>query len=263
MHTTIRNTMTIIVALLATTLAHPAHADQNPPPPMIDAKLVESNTRFALDLYAQLSKDAPNDNIFFSPLSLSSALAMTYAGARGNTAKEMKDALHFDLDPAQLHPAMGELLKSLESAKEKPPYQLNIANALWVEQTYGLLPDYVTLCQDKYRAAAHPVDFMKAAEAQRKTINNWVEEHTNGKIKEAISDGVLNPDTSLVLTNTVYFKSEWYEQFRREATKEAPFKIAGGKSVQVPLMSQTEEFSYLEQPDLQIWSLATPATTSP
>jgi serpin B len=244
-------TLAILITVFALALPQPAHADQNPPPPRADQKLVEANTQFALDLYAQLSKDAANDNIFFSPLSLSTALAQTYAGARGNTAKEMKDALHFDLDPVQLHPAMGALLKDLESPKDKAAYQLNIANALWVEQTYRLLPEYVTLCKDQYRAEARAVDFKTAAEAQRKTINDWAEERTQGKIKDLLAPSALEPDTRLVLTNAIYFRCDWKQKFDRADTHDGTFKLADGKSVEVPMMQQEGEFSSFRDKDIQ------------
>ena len=134
----------------------------------VDEGLVTANNQFAFDLYAQLAKGNGDDNIFFSPLSVSAIMAQTYAGARGNTAKEMKKALHFDLESDRLHPAMAALLASLEPPQGKVPYELNIANALWIEQSYSLLPDFVSLCQNHYHAASRSVDFIHAAEAQRK-----------------------------------------------------------------------------------------------
>jgi serpin B len=243
-----QKTVTIVV-LFSAALVVPVRADHDAPPAKTDPKLVDGNTQFALDLYARLrDKD---DNLFFSPLSLSTALAMTYGGARGNTAKEMKEALHFDLDPARLHPAMAGLLGGLQAPKEKAPYELNIANALWVEQTYGLLPDFVTLCQNNYQAAARPVDFKTAAEAQRKTINDWVEERTKAKIKDLLAPGVVNADSRLVLTNAVYFKGNWKEPFDRAKTRDSAFTLIDGKSIQVPMMGQTSRFGYMQEPDLQ------------
>ncbi|HVP10975.1 MAG TPA: serpin family protein [Phycisphaerae bacterium] len=238
------------VSLFILVLVPPLYADQGSPPSKPDPKLVDGNTQFALDLYAQLRSG--DDNMFFSPLSLSTALAMTYGGARGDTAKEMKQALHFDLESAQLHPAMAGLLGGLEAPKEKAPYQLNIANALWVEQSYGLLPDFVKLCQDNYQAVARPVDFKTAAEAQRKIINDWVEERTSGKIKDLLPAGTVAADTRLVLTNAIYFKGNWKEQFDRARTREAPFTLTNGKTVVAPMMGQKCHVGYMEQPDLQV-----------
>ncbi|HVP10203.1 MAG TPA: serpin family protein [Phycisphaerae bacterium] len=217
-----------------------------------DQDLVTANNQFAFDLYAQLSKDRGNDNIFFSPLSLSAILAQTYAGARGNTAKEMTETLHLDPEADRLHPAMAALLASLEPPQGKAPYELNIANALWLEQTYTLLPEFVSLCQNHYRTAPRSVDFKHAAEAQRKTINDWVAEQTHGKIQDLMPSGSVNPDSRLVLTDAVYFRGAWLSPFSERLTESKEFKTPGEKSVQAPMMRQTSFFGYMQRRDLQV-----------
>jgi serpin B len=241
----------VAVVLLSIVSALPVFADQDSPPSKPDPRLIEGNTQFALDLYAQLCKNN-NDNVFFSPLSLSTMLAMTYGGARGDTAKEMQNVLHFDLEPSQLHPAMAALLGGLQPSKEKAAYQLNIANALWVEQSYGLLPDFVALCQKNYQAAARGVDFKTAAEAQRKIINEWVEERTNSRIRDLLAPGVVDGTTWLVLTNAIYFKGNWRQQFDRAKTRDEAFKLGDGKTIQVPMMGQKGQFNCWAEEALQV-----------
>jgi serpin B len=241
----------LVVANWDTVTDWMAAASPGPSLEGVDEGLVNANNQFAVDLYTQLAEAGGNDNIFFSPLSLTTILAQTYAGARGNTAKEMKDALHFDLEPDRLHPAMAALLASLEPPEGKAPYELNIANVLWIDQGCSLLPEFVSLCRNHYRAAPRSVDFKNAAEAQRKTINDWVTEQTHGKITDLMPSGSVSADTRLVLTNAVYFKGGWASTFSRWWTHSKEFKLPGGKSVQVPMMQQTDFFGYMERRDLQ------------
>jgi serpin B len=218
----------------------------------VDPGLVNANNQFALDLYAQLAKDSPRDKIFFSPLSISAILAQAYAGARGNTAREMKAALHFDLEPDQLHPAMGALLKHLEQIGGQGGNELSIANALWLDQNFQLLPAFAALCRDHYSAVPHILDFMHAAAAQRQIINDWVEEHTRGKISDLMPPGSLNSDTRLVLTNAVYFDGHWESVFQPDNTWDEAFTAAGKQSVKVPMMRQVGKFNYMGEQDLQM-----------
>ncbi len=171
------------------------------------AALATGNNAFALDLYARIK--GGGGNLFFSPYSISSALAMTYAGARGNTATQMAKALHFDLEGAKLHEAFGKLTSDLNAAGKKDDFALTVANALWVQEGFELLKDYLDLTKSAYGASPHSVDFAKATEAARQTINRWVEEQTRDKIKELIAKGMLGAMARLVLTNAIYFKGRW------------------------------------------------------
>ena len=218
-----------------------------------DLAVVAGNTRFALDVYDQLREK--NENIFFSPLSVSSALAMTYAGARGATADEMARALHFDAPAVRLHRAFGKLLADLDVPEDAPGCRLHIANALWAQQDYHFLPDFLALGREHYRAEPDTLDFAKATEQARQKINAWVAQRTADKIRDLIPPGVLDELTRLVLTNAVYFKGEWATQFDKQQTREAPFTLADGKEESAPLMNQTGEFGFLEQPDLQVLEL--------
>ncbi len=213
----------------------------------IDPKeVVNGNNAFALDLYAKLS--AQEGNLFFSPYSISTALAMTYAGARGNTWDEMKKALHFPLNPTEraLHDAFGKLVHDMNAAGKKKGYQLSVANALWAQEDYKFLDEYTGLVTKSYDAGLNKLDFRTATEAARETINKWVEKQTNDKIKDLLKPGVLDPMTRLVLTNAIYFKGDWASKFKKEATQDLPFTLANGEKIKAPLMQQTGEFGYAD-----------------
>jgi serine protease inhibitor len=208
------------------------------------ATAVKDNNAFAFDLYGKLHDS--DGNLFFSPESISTALAMTYAGARGQTAEEMAATLHFGLDPQRLHPALAVLLHDLHADRETKGYQLHTANALWGQKGTPFLPEFLNLVKDNYGAGLNEVDFRKATEKARQTINAWVEKQTNDKIKDLISEGLLRPDTLLVLTNAIYFKGDWASPFKKERTHDAPFQVGAGEKVTVPLMEQTAKFGYLD-----------------
>src|SRR5262245_43573791 len=133
------------------------------------AAVAQGNNEFAVDLYGRLAAD--KGNLFFSPYSISNALAMTYAGARGNTAKEMASAMHFDLEPARFHPAFAQLIRELQGPVKGRKYQLNIANRLWGQKDYGFLPDFLKMSQDLYQAGLKEVDFINDTDGARKAIN--------------------------------------------------------------------------------------------
>jgi serpin B len=212
------------------------------------AVVVEGNNAFAVALYHQLSRQ--DGNLFFSPESISTALAMVYAGARGNTASEMASALHFTLPPEQLHPAMGALLRDLNAAHSD--YQLNVANALWAQQGYTFLDEFLDLLKSDYGAGIQQVDFKSAPEAARSTINQWVEQKTQDKIKDLLAPGSLRPDTRLVLTNAIYFKGNWQTQFDKTQTKSEDFYLSQTKSIAAPLMHREGSFGYFDGGTFQV-----------
>jgi len=215
--------------------------------------VVEGNTTFALDLYGKL-KDAEG-NLFFSPYSISTALAMTYAGARSNTEKQMAEILHFTLDQKQLHSAFACLEAQLNTLQEKEGIELNVANSLWAQKEYILLEEFLDLIKKYYGAELSLLDFKKACEAARKKINAWVEEKTKNRIKDLIKPGVLDSLTRLVLTNAIYFKGNWESQFKKSKTEETPFWLTAGKSIKVPMMNQKQNFKYMENDNLQVLEL--------
>ncbi len=219
----------------------------------ISAAVVEGNTAFALDLYREL-KDTKG-NLFFSPYSISTALAMTFAGARENTAKQMADVLHFPSGQNDIHPAFGQLESLLNEVQTKGDIQLNVANSLWPQEGYPFLAEYLALVKKYYGVAITPVDYRKAAEKAREIINQWVEEKTKDKIKNLIQPGVLDAVTRLVLVNAIYFKGNWASQFDEKRTKEDTFYLLSGKTVQTPLMAQEKEFAYRDEEFLQVLEL--------
>jgi len=206
--------------------------------------LVNGNTEFAVDVYARLCENP--GNLFFSPYSISTALAMTYAGARGQTAEEMAKTLHLSLDQTRLHPACGNLIANLKSTEKKSGCELHIANALWGQSGYHFLPHFLDLNKQNYAAGLFEVDFAGRTEDARRTINAWVEKQTKDKIKELLKPGVLDSLTRLVLTNAIYFKSNWRKQFDKKSTREEGFLVSADQKVHVPMMHQTSHFGYLD-----------------
>ncbi len=212
--------------------------------------VVQGNDAFAFDLYAQLA--GQRGNLFFSPYSLSTALAMTYAGARGETAAEMARTLHFPVKQEELHPAFARLIKELDGKGQQRPFELHSANALWGQKGYPFLPEFITLTKASYGAGLREVDFVNAADGARRTINEWVEQETRQKIKDLVPPGVLTPLTRLVLTNAIYFKAPWQDQFSKYATKEEDFRLTADQKVTVPMMHQMKAFNYLDGGTFQL-----------
>jgi len=212
--------------------------------------LVSGNSVFAFDLYQVLRED--DGNIFYSPYSISLALAMTYAGARGETAQQMADTLQFVLSQDRLHPAFNgldlELGERGEGArgKDEEGFRLNIVNAIWGQKDYQFLSTFLDLLAENYGAGLRTLDFANAPEESRLTINNWVSDQTEGRIEDLIPQGVIDILTRLVLTNAIYFNAAWQYPFSEDMTRDGPFYLLDGKEVTVPMMSQTESLGYAE-----------------
>lgn len=216
-------------------------------------QLVTGNNTFALDLYSVLKKE--QGNLFFSPYSISSALAMTYAGARGDTAGEMAQALHFTLGPEKIHPAFAELDRVFDKIQKKGRVQLHIANSLWPQKDYRLLPEYLRLIKRYYGVSITPVDYVKATEKARTLINSWVEKKTKDKIKDLIRQGDLDSMTVLILVNAIYFKGNWASQFDQKRTATAEFFLSGDEKTHVSMMYQKGKFAYGEIDGAQVLEL--------
>ncbi len=217
--------------------------------------LVQGNLAFSFDLYQKLCSS--EGNLFFSPYSISTALAMTYAGARGNTEKQMAETLRFSMDQENLHPAFASLRAWLNQLQESGRITLCIANSLWPQKDYNFLDEYLSLTKKYYGVSITPVDYKQASEreAARKTINKWVEERTEYEIKDMIAPKVLDELTRLVLVDAIYFKGNWLNQFNPRLTKDAPFYISPEKSVQTPMMRHKQKVRYSELESLQIVEL--------
>ncbi len=224
------------------------------------ADLVTGNTAFAFNLYQNLSQEG--GNLFFSPYSISLALAMTYAGARSTTEEQMAETLHFTkLGQDRLHPAFNALALELASrggvpslAKETEKgkrFQLNIANALWGQDGYGFLPDFTALLETRYSAGLRLADFISAPEDARRDINDWVYRKTSEKIDNLLPTGSITPLTRLVLANAIYFNASWLSPFEKEATQSGSFHLLNGDQVTVPMMKQEHGFRYAKGDDYQ------------
>lgn len=213
--------------------------------------ITEDNNKFAFDLYSRLKND--EGNLFFSPFSISTALAMTYAGAKGNTQTEMARTLHFSLDQEErLHQAFAALAQELQVDAARSGYELSIANALWGQEGYKFYPAFIDITKIYYEAGFKQVDFLKNTEGARQAINHWVAEKTNNKITELIQSGVLNELSRLVLTNAIYFKGKWASQFKKEFTTQQKFSLLTGEKIEVPMMNQEKDFWYFENESVQI-----------
>ena len=215
------------------------------------AEPVSGNNRFALDLYQQLAKSADKP-LFFSPYSISTALAMTYAGARGETATEMAKTLHFTLPADQLHADYGTAMKQLTAAAPDHGYQFRIANRLWGQDGYKFLDAFLKITRDDYGAELAQLNFIQQPEQARSTINAWVEQQTNDKIKDLIPPGTLNDQTRLVLTNAIYFKGDWQLPFNKDLTQKMPFHLSADKTADAEMMYQQKHFRFARTDDVQL-----------
>jgi serpin B len=222
-----------------------------PAAPGPEAKAVSSaNTAFALDLYAKL-RDQPG-NLFCSPYSISAALAMTSAGARGETLAEMNKVLHLPAD-GSAHAGFAALRSALNADLGKG-VELTVANALWGQQGFPFRKEFLALTKKDYGAGLRTVDFAHPEQA-RQTINRWVEEQTKDRIKDLLPAGSLDASARLVLTNAIYFKGTWAKQFPKAATRDEPFRLGGGRTAPVPLMRVGGSFPYFADDAVQAVSL--------
>jgi serine protease inhibitor len=216
-------------------------------------EVVASNTAFAVDLYDQLRRH--DGNLCFSPYSISTALAMTYGGARGETAAQMAQTLHFNLPPDRLNRTFALLGADIRAVQKKGQVQLAEANSLWPQKGFTFLPDYLALCRKYYDTSITPVDYIMHTEAARKTINAWVEAKTNRKVVELLKPGMLDSSNRLVLVNAIYFKGHWASQFEARLTEDKTFYVNPWKTVTASLMQQTHQYHYAEFPALQVLEL--------
>ncbi|MCU4973631.1 serpin family protein [Halobacteria archaeon AArc-m2/3/4] len=232
------------------------------------ARQVRGNVDFSLDLLAQLRTEAPDENLFYSPYSVSVALAMTYAGARRETATEMADALRYELGQDDLHPAFGALEAEFarrnedgqevanawgeenededENEDDGPAFEFTTANAVWGQDGYGFSEEYLELLEAYYGAGMELVDFSGSPEEARQQINEWVEAQTNDRIEDLLPEGSIDAATKLVLTNAIYFVGKWEYPFSEEDTESGTFTALDGTESEVPMMFQSTKLSYAE-----------------
>ncbi|KAM9163460.1 uncharacterized protein ACDP82_001228 [Pangshura tecta] len=204
-------------------------------------KLSNANTHFALDLFRKLNETNPTGNIFFSPVSISAALAMVLLGAKGNTERQLLKTLHFDV-VEELHSRFQTLTSDIN--RSGASYLLKLASRLYGEKTYGFLADFLTKTQKLYGADLATVDFLLASDEARKKINQWVAEQTEDKIPNLLSEGSVNNMTKLVLVNAIYFKGNWAEKFKEANTKPMPFRLNKNERKTVQMMYQKEKYPF-------------------
>ncbi len=212
-------------------------------------ELVSGNNAFAFDLYRAL-RGRREGNLFYSPFSISIALAMTWAGARGETERQMAETLHFTLPQDRLHPAFNALDLELAQrgqgaqGRDSKGFRLHVVNALWGQKDYRFLPEFLETLARHYDAGLRLLDFAGDPEAARGIINDWVRQQTEGRIRDLLPPGAVDALTRLVLTNAIYFNAAWAEPFDRRDTREGPFYLLDGSQVTVPMMRQTANYGY-------------------
>jgi serpin B len=198
--------------------------------------VVAGNTAFALNLYGQLAS-APG-NLFFSPYSISTCLAMLYAGASGNTEQQMSQVLGFGTNQQQFASLFGRLQVELATDQQTNAIELDIANALWTQEGFPFLSSFLETASNQYQANLNQADFVNSSDAARQAINDWVAQETHDRIQNILAPGSLNSQTRLVLANAIYFLGVWTEAFALTNTSTQPFYLSSNHEVEVPLMCQ-------------------------
>jgi len=206
--------------------------------------IAKANNQFAFDLYAKMS-EKEKGNLFYSPFSLSSALAMTYAGAGSTTALEMGKVLHFQPNSPVFHQNFGAYLAKI-AANAEGNIEFEIANRIWVEQSVKFEEEFLERIKESYSGGVEKANFIANYEATRVLINAWVEQKTKERIKDLIPKGILNSDTRMVLVNAIYFKGDWLHPFDSLDTKDDVFHVGNGKDITAKFMHQTGHFKYAD-----------------
>lgn len=259
---------TLLAGALAGCSAPSPRSDGDAPEPRVEpdvdaetlAELVGDANTFSTALYHETTADSPTENAIVSPLSVTTTLAMAYAGARGETRSQMGQALEYSLDDEELHPAFNALQRELnaraaeldaadlpggyESEDDPVPFELSLVNAVWGQSGFPFEEAYLELLADHYGGGLREVDYTADPDRARRTINDWVAGQTAGRIDELLPQGALDTLTRLVLTNAVYFRANWHEPFDPEDTGQAPFTPLQGSPAAVPMMTNTDQVPY-------------------
>ncbi|KAI4806698.1 hypothetical protein KUCAC02_017511 [Chaenocephalus aceratus] len=214
--------------------------------------LSKANTTFALALLKQLGDNDNAANVFYSPFSISSALAMVMLGTRGNTSTQMSECLKTKGLQDEVHTSFAELLSELN--RENAPFALSVANRLYGEQSYKFVEDFLGKTKKHYNAELESTDFVNSSEVARGNINNWVEQMTQGKIKDLLAKGVVDSMTRMVLVNAIYFKGNWDKQFEESKTVDSQFRLNknGTKPVKMMNIKSKFPFTYISEASCQI-----------
>ncbi len=224
-------------------------------------ELADGNSAFAFDLYRTLAEE--EGNLFYSPYSISVALAMTYAGARGETERQFVDTLHFPLPQDRLHPAINALDTQLvprggvSTGEDESEFRLNVVNAVWGQHDYKFLDPFLDVLATHYGAGVRPADFVGSPEESRIRINDWVAEQTEDRIQDLIPEDAITPAVRMVLTNAIYFNARWAYWFDERFTNMSPFRLLDGSEVEVPMMKvgRAERFGYADGDGYQVVEL--------
>jgi serine protease inhibitor len=216
-------------------------------------EIAQANTAFATDLYQR--EHIKTGNLFFSPYSISTALAMTYAGARGQTATEMAQVLHFSLPLPQVPAAFASLSQRMNEVATNKRATLDIANSLWCQKNFPFTDAFLKLTRDSFGAEARSVDFVANTEGVRQEINSWIAKNTQDKIQDLLQRGQISADTRLVLCDAVYFKGKWRSPFDAKATRPAPFFTAPSQQVQTQFMFQNLRLRSRQFDNFSLFSL--------
>ena len=213
---------------------------------------VKGNNRFAFDLFEKIQQEG--ENVFFSPYSISSALAMTYTGAEGTTQQEMQKIFGFANDRQSQAEAFHMLNKHLDTLNDKT-IELNVANSLWCQDNYDFLDEFLNINKKYYQAGIRKVDFRNNHPEARKQINQWVEEETNKKIKDLIKEGTLSPSVRMVLANAIYFNGKWAYPFNKSQTRPEMFYMNENNRKRVLFMHRSVSVKYYEDELAQVVEL--------
>jgi serpin B len=227
--------------------------------------IVDGNNTFSCDLYRQFIESREDKNFMYSSYSIYLALAMAYAGARGDTARQMADTLYFNMAGEEVHPALNDLSNIIDESQTIKKYrnpdgsvekvtetlQMNIANALWGQQNYGFKADYLAIMDKYYGGAFKERDFINQYEPVRLEINDWIAEKTNDLILDMIPENAIGKLTRLVITNAIYFKAQWSEDFSKRFTEDDDFFLLDGSKIPVPMMNKGDDIFYFENADFQ------------
>jgi serpin B len=227
---------TIIAISLVVVLAGPVRADAAGPPAKDAAN---AGAALGVDLYRLFS--AQDGNVFFSPYSISEALALLSAGADGTTRREILNTLHWSLPADQMPEAFGAQDARLDEAS-KDGAILSVANSLWYQRGHEPRAAFLRVARQEYRSEVRIADFSADIPVSQRMINNWVEKKTGGRILDLLPSGALTPRTRLVLANAIYFKGRWERPFDERATAPRPFFTLQGQSVMTPTMARADEF---------------------
>ncbi len=211
------------------------------------SSLKDATNQFAIDIYQELKED---ENVFFSPYSIFTAFSMVYEGAEGDTAEQIREAFNFSEDDRLRRMGSRQLHKMLN--REDTGYEMKVGNAMWMQEEYEILKSFTDTIKNYYLSEANLLNFIADPEGSREIINNWVAKKTKDLIDELLPEGTISTDTRLVLTNAIYFKGDWKDEFDEGLTRDENFYVTPEETVEVPMMQRTEErYDYYENDNVQ------------